>query len=395
MELRFLALCIRKALGTAADKGGELHGIDIDWDEWLAWVARHKVIGYLHHKLPESTRRELPAVAAGALREGGLLAVRRTLGIAGELSRLAALFEARGIRVMGLKGSLVSQQLYGEPGVRHAGDIDLLVAPGDIAAADSLLRESNYRRSYPDFEPTAFQWRRFLQIEHELCHFHQESGVIVELQWRLEGLPDIAFDELWHSRSHVEIAGRKVAALPAEVAVLFLFAHGAKHGWASLFWLVDAAIYLRGCDSRAASALLDSARRMAVTKPLLQGSLLAREVLGVDLPGELDRSLKESANVRGLVAVAKRRMSRPSSSQDGDLLQNALYLVRLQEGWISRLRLVRRWLLSPSNWREFPLPDRWFWLYYPAGPLLWVWRRFRKRGQAGGENPRQAHPRSR
>lgn len=396
VELRFLALCLREALGAATDGGANPPECQIDWALWLAWVDRHKVSGFLHRRLPQTVRATLPAPVAAMLRERGLHAAHRALARAGELTRLAAEFEERGIRVLALKGSLLSQQLYGEAGLRHAGDIDLLVAPSDVAAADLLLREAGYRRSYPDFELTAFQWRRFLGVEHELNHFNPQTGIMVELQWRLEGLPYVAFDDLWRSRSPVILAGRTVPALPADVSALFLFAHGAKHGWSSLFWLVDAALFLRDCSPEKAEALWEGARRMAVTKALLQGAALARELLAVELPGVLATHLERRKHLRGLVAEAARRMRSSIPPQGGErsLIRDTMYLIRLQESWRARFGLVRRWMLSPQNWKEFPLPDNLFWLYYPMSPPLWAWRRFRTGRQAVRENPPRASPRN-
>jgi hypothetical protein len=171
----------------------------------------------------------------------------------------------------------------------------------DVAAADLLLREAGYVRTKPDFELTAFQWRKYLEVEHELNHFHPQTGITVELQWRFEGLPDIAFDVERH-----------------------------KH-------------------------------------------------LG------------------GLAAEARRRMTtmshRPSVGLA--LFQDSAYLFRLQGSWRARFPLVRRALSSPQNWKEFPLADKWFWLYYPASPLLWAWRRLRLRSPANIENRQPGRPRTR
>lgn len=397
IELRCLVSCLRAAIGTEDVAGVDWLDGEIDWEAWLRWVERHGVSGFLHHKLPEAARARLPPAVRSTLRDRSLRDVGRALATAGELRRLAARFAEQGIRVLGFKGPLLSRQLYGEMGVRHAGDIDLLVAPNDVAAADSLLRDAAYRRSYPDFEPTAFQWRRFLSVEHELNHIHSQSGMRVEVQWRLEGLPEIAFDDLWQSRLPVDLGGQTVATLPENVNSLFLFVHGAKHGWASIFWLLDAALVLRDCGPAKANALCEIAQRMAATRSLLQGATLARELLWMEPPPEFANHLKLRNDVRRLVAKATRRMSRLSVREDvkQDLLRNTVYLVQLQESWRARFQLVRRWLSSPQNWKEFPLPDRWFWLYYPASPLLWAWRRFTRHRQGDGGSPLQARPRNR
>lgn len=394
VELRFLAACLRLALGTEARAVPPAP--DFDWDAWLGWVARHRVGGFLHRRLPPAARDLLPPTVASRLRDLGMAAAQRALANTGELVRLASLFEARGIRTIGLKGVLLAQQLYGESGVRHAGDIDLLVAAGDIAAADLLLANAGYRRTYPDFEPTPLQWRQFLRIEHELGHVHAKTGMRVELQWRLEGLPDIPFDRLWQPRGQTALAGQTLAALPDDINALFLFAHGAKHGWASFFWLIDVALLLQHCDENRAVALLKDAQTLATTRPLLQGAALAGELLGVGLPAVLKEQLDQRSDIRALTTEAGRRLRRPGAARESpsELLRDTAYRIDLQETWLARWHLIRRRLSSPQNWKEFPLPDRWFWVYYPASPLLWIWRRLRSQRRAVGESQPPVRPRN-
>jgi hypothetical protein len=99
----------------------------------------------------------------------------------------------------------------------------------------------------------------------------------------------------------------------------------------------------------------------------------------VTLPEELAGALKREGKDDALVAEALRRISKPNAQQRGvdELLLDSLYTFRLQETWRGRLNLIQPRLLSPQNWKIWPLPDRWFWLYYPACLALWAWRRLR------------------
>jgi Uncharacterised nucleotidyltransferase len=49
-----------------------------------------------------------------------------------------------GIRSLALKGTFLAEAVYGDPGLRGAADIDLLVAPGDLSAALAVVRRAGY-----------------------------------------------------------------------------------------------------------------------------------------------------------------------------------------------------------------------------------------------------------
>lgn len=381
-ELCLLVAQLKMALDTAGQADYMLLKVPMDWEAWLQWVQRHRVGSFLQHRLPAEARAHLPPSVAAQLRTIGLTNAQRALGRAAELPRITELLSQAGLRSLAFKGPLLSMQLHGEVGVRHAGDLDLLLAAADVPLADTVLREAGYRRACPAFELTPFQWRKFLDLHHEVSLFHVQRGVTVELQWRLEGLSDVSFDALWQTRVPVALAGRSLMTLPEELGALYLFAHGAKHGWLALCWLLDVAVLLQ--DPRVAKAgWWPAAQRLRLTRPLLQGAALAASLLNVPLPAELANELAREHSMDGLVGESLRRMAKARAIESGvgSTLRDTVYQFRLQESWRGRLGLVRPRLLSPENWKLLPLPEKLFWLYYPAAPFMWAWRRCIAGGQ--------------
>lgn len=375
-ELRLLCSQLRAALGTATEADLARLTQPVDWNAWLRWVQRHRVEAYLQRHLPSAVRAALPAPVAAQLRTLGLTNAQRAMARAGELIRGTQLLAQQGIRSLAFKGPVLGVQLYDEPGVRHAGDLDLLLAPADVARADAVLRETGYQRAQPDFELTPFQWRKFLDLHHEVSLWNPERRIAVELQWQLEGLPDASFEALWPARVPVSVAGETLLTLPEAVRPLHLFTHGAKHGWAMLSWLLDGALLLRD-DQVSKTAWWPTAQHAHLTRPLLQGAALAARLLNVALPPELAARLATARALPGLVEDALARMGREPSGKPGisATLRDTAYQFRLQESARGRLALVQPRLLSAENWKQFPLPERWFWLYYPAAPFLWARRR--------------------
>jgi hypothetical protein len=62
-----------------------------------------------------------------------------------ELERLLGIAETTGIEFVAIKGHAVGRTLYPHPACRPTSDLDLLVSPEQVEAAQALLREAGYR----------------------------------------------------------------------------------------------------------------------------------------------------------------------------------------------------------------------------------------------------------
>ena len=62
-------------------------------------------------------------------------------------------------------------------------------------------------------------------------------------------------------------------------------------------------------------------------------------------------------------------------------LQAGVSPSRLREK-LSRSTYLRSWLISTDEFKELPLPDRWFWFYFPLRPLLWFYHHYVRKSEA-------------
>jgi len=142
-----------------------------------------------------------------------------------------ALLDAAAVPSVILKGSALSREHYGDPHSRTSADIDLLVRPGDVPAADTALRESGYRRD--NDRPLSFWMRRL----HHAVYQRPGSRVPVEIHWNfsIPGFFNLAPEEIWDG---VEIDGLRGRLNPVMNLTLLLMHHH-LHGCADLRTLVD------------------------------------------------------------------------------------------------------------------------------------------------------------
>lgn len=371
-ELGHLLALLRATLGTGDAKPQPPVGLE--WGATLLAAERHRVGALLHRRAQAALATHCPPPVAARLAAMAQATARRALQLAGEQVRLMRALEREGIAALGVKGLPLAQRLYGEQGIRHAGDIDLLVRIRDVERADRILQTTGLLRTNPGFALTSRQQRSFLRNKPEFEYLRPGLSIRVELLWRLEGLP--VDESLWVPASPGTSRHPLARTLPADLDALYVLHHGAKHGWFRLFWLVDAALLLRSSDLDW-GALIGKARRLDLALPVLQAAELAQLLLHVPIPAPLIPQPAERARVTALVAEAWRQIMREPLAHEGirEWARQLRYRVRLQQTLRRRWAVLTPHIHSPESWRALPLPDRWFFLYPLVTPWLWLRRR--------------------
>ena len=289
----------------------------------------------------------------------------RNLGLAAELVKLVDALEALGIEVLAYKGPVLAQQLYGDATLRQFRDLDILVAPADVLRARDALCQLGYR----DIEPfSASLLRKHVGSQCEWPMMGSDSGTVVELHWAL--FPryasfDLSVAELIRASVQVAIAGEPVRSPALHHLALVLSAHGTKHFWYRLGWLVDFALVLRDCADVDAAQLIEDADRRGTKRILLTSAVLAQRVLGVGLTETFERAITADSCVRMLAEYMEQSVFSGAAPQD--LLTENILFLRSRERWSDRLKIVSRLAFTPGpeEWRMVALPEWAEWLYRP------------------------------
>ena len=379
-----LLAVLRLALGTGDRKDQDAVRQVTDWPAVLRLANRHLVLPLFLLGLrsagvragdpvfePDAERRRRRHTARGMLQ---LEAMRQA---AGSLA-------ARGIPALFLKGLPLGMRLYGSPYAKTSIDIDLLVPPDAFAPAEQALREAGWRRSIPDFRETPARARRYDALEKE--HVLRRHGGSLELHRRLLRNPylfDPPFDSLYENRATVRIEGHAFRTLGDADQFLYLACHGSLHYWRRLKWLCDFGAFLRCIDGDAlgqAAARGRAQRLKAVVAPAL---LLCRQTLRVPTPPGVAALCAGGPRAR-LVASVSRSGWTPPDGLRSVLLEGLRRGGRVFMGNGIRFSFheVRGFLIQPRDFGTVNLPDRFFWLYFPLRPVLWLWRALRRQGPA-------------
>jgi hypothetical protein len=211
---------------------------------------------------------ELPASAAGQMR-----AYREHVAAAntykfGEVGRVLARLRVAKIPFILLKGAALNATVY-EPGLRSMTDIDVLIRPGDTAAADRVLRNAGCRPG-ADLLRADFYPRYYYEREYFTRH---TPSVKIDLHCRpfrlLRYARTVPESAMWRDCREVRLGELDVQIPGPEDMLIHLAVHLACHGNSQLRWLYDLRLWLERFGSEIdVTQLADKCRRWQLALPV-------------------------------------------------------------------------------------------------------------------------------
>jgi hypothetical protein len=226
-----------------------------------------------------------------------------------------------------------------------------------------------------------------MKIRKDFSYTYPQSGIRVELHWRLcqnEYLLPLSLDQLWAGRESVKFGDNCVAAMPRQELLLYLCAHGAHTGWFRLKWLCDIA-ELTGNDSGVdMSQLIARAHDLGVIRMLAQGLLLTNRMLDMPLPAALSNEMRRNRTVQNLSHLATRALLEDECYWSADntpvswMLTQVRYRLRLRKNLRYKWHNLYFYTLWTDESRRICLPKPLFPLYFVFSLLLRIFSLFRK-----------------
>ena len=216
------------------------------WKRVLEIAYYADIYPRLFQHLSRLDAKEIPDEVLWGLKTFTLGNEKRCLGLQKELFGLLDFLQGQGLRVLPLKGVILSQELYGGPTLRVVRDIDLLVPRGEAVRAVRLLRELGYNWKVDE----AFFERFILPGNHAIGMVRESQGgsFPVDLHWELvfpsfgvPPLPQVFWEEgvVGAYCNTPLLSGRKVFSTRPEWTLLFLALHAYHHRFALVDNLAD------------------------------------------------------------------------------------------------------------------------------------------------------------
>ena len=346
----------------------------LDQELALGAVRRHRLAIVL---APHAAALGLPPPMAAQLAQQGRHQQRLALPLIALALELLPALERSGLRALLLKGPALAVQTTGQAWGRGGGDLDLLVAPGDVPAAVAVLKGLGFS-SLPGMFPRDLSsfWGRYCRwVGHELS-LHRPGSPWLDLHWALTTgrAPHPSFEALWLEREMVSLNGKALPTLGRHHAFQHGCLHAAADQWMNLNHLLDLA--------RLAPALpVEQRQRLRRLKTVRLSCAAAYDATGC--PELLSCTDPHRADCRRAIARARWTQGRPQRAiadgawHPGHWLRNVSHRASLSPSPIDWLRVVARFSLLPAAFND-PISGRDLGL---AGMLQARWRRLQQRLQ--------------
>jgi hypothetical protein len=168
-------------------------------------------------------------------------------------------------------------------------------------------------------------------------------------------------DALFARAVETEFEGQRARMLRKEDLMLVTCVHAAKHEWSRLGMLRDIAA-LEGFDLEW-NQVEHEARRLGIVRIVLVSLLLARDLLGYQLPDGF--RVGDDIGICEQLANGFQCRLRKGDQPDTDSLNYFRTMLRLRERWRDRARFAVRLTITPSvgEWQTLSIPDRLFPMY--------------------------------
>ncbi len=384
-EIELLLCCSRTYIEPAiAARIKILLQEEIDWEYLLQTAAKHGVKPLLYQSLSATAKELVPPEILTQLRQdfrtNGLGNLNRTK----ELLKILDLFAVNDIPVFTFKGPAIASLAYGELSWRQFNDLDILVRNRDIIRARDLFLSLGNEMKVELIELTKQQKEIFVKSPqiHEFvreCAYpfiRQQSGVIVELHWRM--MPSyfsfpIDSENLWERLIPVPILGTNILTLSPEDSLLLLCGHGIKECWDKLNRVCDIAALIHKHPNLDWDRVMAEATRLGCQRILFLGLFLAKELLGTGLP----EFIWEKIEADGVVTELAVQVYEGFFS-NGNMTKQSFPVTRLhlkaRERFIDKVRYFLGVMMTPttSDWLVLPLATYPSLLYYLFRPIRLV-----------------------
>jgi hypothetical protein len=239
----------QKADETAQLPFPDLSG-NINWQRFLADVARHGLGPLAHRLLSNDPEKTIPGYVKKQVHHGYIQDLARTILLNSELEGILECFHEIRLPAIILKGPYLSEKVYSQPNIRTYYDLDLFVKEEDVIQANLALKELGYEQCAGK---DRFWWEKPYP---ELVFANTFVGSLCEIHWnlldkkRFLSCSDSITQAIWKEANTIEFCGYPVHAMTPEHLLIHLCLHlSIVHRFGKLILFRDISELLNSCGA--------------------------------------------------------------------------------------------------------------------------------------------------
>jgi hypothetical protein len=353
-EFVLAVACCRWPLTSDRLEGVRAAAVPIDWGLFARVAERHRIEALAWNALRQA-QVDVPVEIHASLSAAAARTALQNLELTAEAVRIRDAFASDGVETVFVKGVSLAILAYGSLSLKAGWDIDVLIPPEKLMAAEALLRRDGYDTTVPKSPVSSAQLSLWHRISKESV-WRDGRGRHVELHTRLADnallIPTIGIGSTVRD---VEIgAGVTLRTLGERELFAYLCVHGASSAWFRVKWIADFAALLAGKDAAEIAALYDSSQALGAGRASDLALLLAHRLFETAVPEPLVRRLESDLVNRWLVAATMRMMAGASVATELAAIRFGTLPIHLLQfglgrGFRFKLHELRRQLANPER----------------------------------------------
>lgn len=250
------------------------------------------VVHACYHRVPGVVYRSLCELGVDRADLSALKSVYQMAVVSHQrcLTELQSVTSAlKGLTWMVVKGPVLTELGYGDPGARLYEDLDLVVAADNLVPSLRAIESAGGH-------VTDLNWPMMVKLRRAEIPMILPQGMLADLHWHLLVTPNsrerfsMPMDEVFERRRTLRIAGIEVATLDPVDGLLYLCLHGSLSGGDQLVWLKDLERMIAS-EPMDWDELVRRARRYRVDLVAAMQLERARTVLAAEVPQSLPAAL--------------------------------------------------------------------------------------------------------
>jgi len=299
-----------------------------DTERLLELFLRHRLL-----PLSSAVREQLPQEQQERWKMLLQQKTLHSLKISAETARLIQALKLEGVVAIPLKGSVLAHTLYGDVGLRHCNDIDLLIDRADMKRTTRVLTGLGYIQSYPQ-SLTPRQERIYTRYKKDVGFHHREQRLFIELHYGIyvhELLRQADEPAIRDATERVELHNEEIVVFDRTTTFIYLVYHGCLHQFFRLFWLRDVAEALQRWELDH-TAVLDKMRSLGLERMAGIALLLAERWFAAQVPEPYREVISKDKAVQRLAASCNERILGPEQENFRMKFRRHRYLLGLKPG---------------------------------------------------------------
>lgn len=353
---------------------------DLNWDLVVETSMKHKVFPLLYKNIKLLLLDKLPEHILKKLKTLNFNIATKNFYMLSFLSRILDLFEKNNICAIPFKGPVLSQDAYGDIGLRSYADLDILVSKKKALQSWKLLLENKFQ---PQLKLKDAQKQKYIKSED---HMTFSKGIIyVELHWEMSGI----YLPYPLTYEHVEIRKRKIMInnqvflnLSLEDLIIYLCVHGTKHGWENIEQICIITQIIKSNQSVNWALIEKLAVERKCKKMLWLGLYLSFFFFRPSIPDLLMNEIKKNDSILGLAQEVITRLFKDSDNVRINNITDrfSLFHIKIRDSYVDKIRYGFRLFFRPTDkeWLYFPVPAYLSFIHYLLRPCRLIFLKLRE-----------------